>query len=80
MKYKIIDMQSYQVIPNLSDKDVKQYAWDIVKNRVDAIPDDELGIKFSEILENGFNNFLLDKAISILSDWEYQAVQDIQLP
>jgi len=72
--YQIKDLQLKEVIGEFTEEGVRQYAFDIVKERAKNYPNDELGIKFTEIVNKGFENFDLVQAHGILEDWSYRAV------
>lgn len=73
--YKVKDLQiNILDIEILSEIELKEKAFMIMKDRVEAI-DDELSEEFNQFVQKGFESFELKDAIELLNLWEYEVTE-----
>jgi 5-carboxymethyl-2-hydroxymuconate isomerase len=76
-EYIILDKQlKYVVSEELSQEDVMMFAFNIIKDRSEAVKD-ELGEQFQEVVKDGFENFQFNQAMEIIKDWDYEVRQNL---
>lgn len=76
-KFVVTDLQLGD-IRMMTELQIRKDSFQIIKNRSEAV-DDELGQKFAEIVEKGFDNFTFEQAIQIQEDWEYEVKEVIDV-
>ena len=75
--FEIKDLQQLSEIEILSEREVKGKAFQIIKDRCEAV-DDELSNEFSQYVKKGFENYTLENAIELLNMWEYE-ITEVQI-